>query len=130
MLNNIRTKKSSFYTHLLMALLASILIGFFSLTTISTAQAKNEKVEKAEKNDIIILTAGWCHYCTKTRQFLKRNNVKFTEYDIENSNLGYQLYRSLGGKGVPVVRVGENVMYGYDPDKLRSLLNDVGYNIP
>jgi mycoredoxin len=129
-LNITKSNHSRRFFKLFVALLASMFIGFFSLTPLSTVHAKTEKAEKIQKNDVVILTAGWCHYCTKTRQFLKKNNVKFTEYDIENSNLGYQLYRSLGGKGVPVIRVGDNVMFGYEPEKLKNLLNDAGYHLP
>ena len=64
------------------------------------------------------------------RQYLTSNKVKFTEYDIEKSNLGYQLYRSLGGKGVPVVKVGETVLYGYNSEKLKQVLNESGYQLP
>lgn len=129
-LNITKSNHSGSFFKLFVVLLASMFIGFFSLTPLSTVHAKTEKAEKIQKNDVVILTAGWCHYCTKTRQFLKKNNVKFTEYDIENSNLGYQLYRSLGGKGVPVIRVGDNVMFGYEPEKLKNLLNDAGYHLP
>lgn len=96
-----------------------------------SAQAK-AKTPKAEQhnNDVVILTAGWCHYCTKTRQFLKKNHVKFTEYDIENSNIGYQLYRSLNGRGVPVIRVGQTVLFGYDPQQLKVVLEENGYELP
>ena len=104
-------------------LIALILVSFFSLVTLPSVHAK-------PKPNVTILTASWCHYCTKMRQFLNSNNVTFTEYDIEKSNLGYQLYRSLGGKGVPVTKIDENVIYGYDTEKLKRLLNAGGYNLP
>jgi glutaredoxin len=125
MLNNAQSS-----TRLIWVFIASILIGFTSLATLPAVYAKSSSQSSVEKSEVVILTASWCHYCTKTRQYLTSNKIKFTEYDIEKSNLGYQLYRSLGGKGVPVIKVGENVMYGYNPEKLKQTLNESGYHLP
>ncbi len=131
MLNNTKASTPSRITHILLSLITVLGIGFFSLALSPPVLAKPAtfNMVKAEKSKVIILTASWCHYCTKLRQFLNNNNVKFTEYDIEKSNMGYQLYRSLGGKGIPVVKVGDTVLYGYNADALKEVLNQNGYNL-
>lgn len=124
--------KSSYFTQFSVALLLSLFIGFSGIGFHPIAQAKStsQQTVKNEKAQVIILTASWCGYCNKLRQYLQSKQIKFTEYDIEHSNMGYQLYRSLGGKGIPVVKIGNNVIYGYNPDMMKQVLNESGYNLP
>lgn len=107
--------------------IASICLSLVIFFPTSSAYAKKSANKKPQ---VTILTASWCAYCDKMRQFLKNNQVPFTEYDIEKSNLGYQLYRSLNAQGVPVVQLGEKVLFGYNPDKLQALLIESGYHLP
>lgn len=124
--------KSSYFTQFSVALLLSLFLGFSGIGFHPTAHAKStsQQTVKNEKAQVIILTASWCGYCNKLRQYLQSNQIKFTEYDIEHSNMGHQLYRSLGGKGIPVVKIGNNVIYGYNPDMMKQVLNENGYNLP
>lgn len=71
---------------------------------------------------VVLYSTTWCGYCTKTRNFLKKNNIPFVEHDIETSADAYREYKALGGKGVPVVRVSDQVLHGYDPDGIISAL--------
>ncbi len=124
--------KPSYFTQFSVTLLLSLLLGFSGSFFHTSVQAKPaaQQTVKNEKAQVIILTASWCGYCNKLRQYLQSNQIKFTEYDIEHSNMGYQLYRSLGGKGIPVVKIGNNVIYGYNPDAMKQVLNENGYNLP
>ena len=124
--------KSSYFTQFSITLLLCLFLGFSSIGFHPTAQGTStpQKTVKNEKAQVIILTASWCGYCNKLRQYLQSNQIKFTEYDIEHSNMGHQLYRSLGGKGIPVVKIGNNVIYGYNPDMMKQVLNENGYNLP
>lgn len=124
--------KQSYFTQFSIGLILSLFIGFSGTFFHTTVEAKStsQQTVKNEKAQVIILTASWCGYCNKLRQYLQSNQIKFTEYDIEHSNMGYQLYRSLGGKGIPVVKIGNNVVYGYNPDAMKQILNESGYNLP
>lgn len=132
MLTNARATKPSRSTQTFISLITALFIGFFSLALSPAVQAKSKthNMVKTEKSKVVILTASWCGYCNKLRHYLNSNDIKFTEYDIEKSNMGYQLYRSLGGKGIPVVKIGVNVIYGYNPDMLKEVLSENGYNLP
>lgn len=132
MLSKSTTAKTSYFTQFSIVFILSLFIGFSGMVLHSPAQAKStsQQTVKNEKAQVIILTASWCGYCNKLRQYLQSNQIKFTEYDIEQSHMGYQLYRSLGGKGIPVVKIGNNVIYGYNPDAMKQVLNESGYNLP
>lgn len=71
---------------------------------------------------VVLYSTTWCGYCTKTRHFLNKNKIPFVEHDIETSADAYRDYKALGGQGVPVVRVSDQVLHGYDPDGIISAL--------
>ena len=69
--------------------------------------------EQAKKVDVFV--TGWCPYCRKLEQFLKQSNIEYTRHDVEADARANKEFNKLGGSGVPVVRVGKDVIYGYDP---------------
>ncbi len=134
MFKNKKSFLNNFYTGLALSIFILVTnLSFISFISLAHARPENIALnakQSAEKAKIVIFTASWCHYCTKLRAFLNTNKIKFTEYDIEQSQLGYQLYRSLGGKGIPVIKIADTVIYGYNPDKLKQVLNNHGYTVP
>lgn len=78
----------------------------------------------AELHDgkVILYSASWCGYCKKTREFLNEKSIPFYEYDIEKSAIGHDQYRAIGGRGVPVLLVNQNVIRGYNPNEILEYL--------
>ena len=79
-----------------------------------SALAENAKVE--------IFITSWCPYCRKLETFLKNSQIDFTRYDVEKDAKAKAVFDSLGGSGVPLVRVGDDVIHGYDPQKIIASL--------
>ena len=75
--------------------------------------------------DVVLYATSWCPYCKKARGFLKAANIPYTEYDIEKSPEAYKEYQRLSGRGVPVLRIGDTVIQGYDPIRIRSAINQL-----
>lgn len=69
-----------------------------------------------------LFVTSWCGYCAKTRRYFKMNNIPYVEFDIEKSADAYRRYATLGGRGVPVVKIGEAVIHGYNPPALKRAL--------
>ncbi|MNR19311.1 putative glutaredoxin [compost metagenome] len=74
-----------------------------------------ESTRVAGQGDIILYATSWCGYCAKTREFLDERGIAFTEHDIEKSAEARHAYQALGGRGVPVLKVNDTVIHGYDP---------------
>jgi glutaredoxin len=55
-------------------------------------------------------------------RFLQEKNIPYILYDIEKDESAASVYHSLGGRGVPVVRVGEQVVFGYNPEAVMALV--------
>jgi glutaredoxin len=63
-----------------------------------------------------------CPYCARARAFFKRQGIQYAEHDIERDPGADAEYRSLGGRGIPFILVGEDVVRGFNEPQLRSLL--------
>lgn len=73
--------------------------------------------------EVTLYSTAWCGYCTRTRDYLRRNDVPFTEHDIEKSDEAMQQIMQLQAFGVPVVIVGDTVIRGYRPRALARALD-------
>ncbi len=69
---------------------------------------------------------SWCGYCAKARKLLDDHNITYFEYDSEVSEEGYRQYRDLGGRGIPVFKIGGKVLKGYKPKRILQLVD--GHN--
>jgi glutaredoxin len=69
-----------------------------------------------------VFVTSWCGYCRKLESFLKANRIRYSRYDIEKSSSARQRYEKLGGRGVPVVKIGSDVIRGYAPDAVLKRL--------
>ena len=70
----------------------------------------------------VLLVFSMCGYCKKMERFLKEKGIQYTRYDIEKDDNAARICRELGGSGVPVIRIGSNVVHGYNPDAVMSYL--------
>lgn len=77
------------------------------------------------RKQVVLYATEWCGYCQKTREFFKQNNISYVEYDIEKSERRRREHKRLGGKGVPLVKINDKVIHGYNPTlMLRYLRSD------
>jgi glutaredoxin len=75
-----------------------------------------------EQPSVILYATEWCGYCAATRKFFAAKGIRYTELDVEKSAAARDQHRRLGGNGVPLIVVGEELVHGYDEARLRSLL--------
>jgi glutaredoxin 3 len=73
---------------------------------------------------VTIYTTPTCHWCTVAKNYLVKEGVVFHEVDITRDRRGLRdMVLMSGGRAVPVLRVGEHAMIGWDPrefERLRS----------
>ena len=78
-----------------------------------------------QQQDVLLYTTSWCPYCRKAREFLERANIPYTELDVEKSSQAYEQYEKISGRGVPVIKIGDQVIQGYNPDAIRTALSSM-----
>jgi len=75
--------------------------------------------------DVIMYGTSWCGFCAKTRLLLDEHDITYFEYDIEASQEGYKQFVDLGGRGVPVLQIGGEVVKGYNPSRIVALISEI-----
>ncbi len=77
---------------------------------------------KPGAKQVDIYVTSWCGYCRKLESFLKSKSIPYNRHDIEKSSSARQAHLKMGGGGIPVVKIGSEIIRGYSPDAiLRSL---------
>jgi glutaredoxin len=64
-----------------------------------------------------------CGHCARARRYFDRQGVAYQDHDIERSQTARRAYQSLGGRGVPVIVIGDKVIHGFDEGQIRRALN-------
>lgn len=83
---------------------------------VAVAQAGDEQPE------VIMYATTWCPYCQKSRDFFQRYGIRYVEYDVERNVGAYAENKRLGGGGVPMIVVGDQLVAGYNEQQLTQLL--------
>jgi glutaredoxin len=77
---------------------------------------------------VVLYMTRWCKYCAKTRDLLKSLKVKFEEKDIEQNQEAMMELMNMAQaarvevNGVPVVRIGNTLVVGYNPQRIENLI--------
>lgn len=66
---------------------------------------------------VALYSTTWCGYCKQARAFMKKNNIDFREYDIEESAVANKTYRQKGGKGVPFLVMEDKTIQGFSTQR-------------
>jgi glutaredoxin-like YruB-family protein len=70
-----------------------------------------------------IYTTSTCPWCKKTKEFLKKNKIKFKEINVElNEKAAREMVEKSGQMGVPVIDIEGEIVVGFDEAKLKKLL--------
>lgn len=72
---------------------------------------------------VIIYSTPSCHFCSAAKAFFQENNVEYTEVNVATDLEGRkEMVDMTGQMGVPVIRIEDDVIVGFDEAKLRELL--------
>ncbi|OGI15989.1 hypothetical protein A3K63_00210 [Candidatus Micrarchaeota archaeon RBG_16_49_10] len=74
-----------------------------------------------------VYSTEWCPWCTKVKEWLKENKVKFEEKNVgEDQKAAIEMIEKTGQRGVPVTiytdkKGKENVIIGYNVAELEKI---------
>ena len=72
---------------------------------------------------VTIYSTPVCHFCHAAKDYFKDNNVEYTEHDVAaDQDKRQEMIEMTGQMGVPVIRIGEDVVIGFDETKVGELL--------
>lgn len=76
---------------------------------------------------ITIYSTPTCHFCHMAKDFLKANNVEYTEYDVaSNLEKRQEMIEKSQQMGVPVITVDNELLVGFDKGRLAKLVGIEG----
>jgi glutaredoxin 3 len=73
--------------------------------------------------EVTIYSTTTCHYCQLAKAYFKEHNVAYTEYNVgEDAEKRKEMVELTGQLGVPVIRVGDTVLVGFQEKMVADLL--------
>ena len=102
--------------------LLRIVIFLLILFAIDRAVAYIYFPDKNSK-EITLYSTEWCSYCASVRQYFETHNMQYKELDVERSAAGMLGLWAFRADAVPVVVVGDQIIYGYDMEKVSAALD-------
>ncbi len=72
---------------------------------------------------VTIYSTPSCHFCHAAKDYFKENNVQFEDFNVlDNMEKRQEMIDMTGQMGVPVIRIGDDVVVGFDQSKIAELL--------
>jgi len=72
---------------------------------------------------VTVYSTPSCSYCTMVKEFLKKKQIPFTDYDVSrDQGRADEMIRKSGQMGVPVVDVNGRILVGYRPAEIENAL--------
>ena len=72
---------------------------------------------------VIVYSTPSCSYCSMVKDFLRKKQVPYQEYDVSrDQRRADEMVRKSGQMGVPVVDVNGRILVGYRPAEIESAL--------
>lgn len=76
-----------------------------------------------ETKKVEIYSTVTCHFCHLAKDWLTEKGIPFTDYNVgENVEKRKEMMEMTGQLGVPVIKVGNEVMIGFNPEQLAKIL--------
>ena len=67
-----------------------------------------------KQQPVVMYSAEWCGVCKKAKRYFNARRIPFREFDIDKNKQARREFQLLGGKGVPLILVGNYRMSGFD----------------
>jgi len=72
---------------------------------------------------VTIYSTPTCHFCKLSKEFFKTHNIEYTDYDVSTDlEKRKEMIERSGQMGVPVIFIDNEMIIGFDQQRLTSLL--------
>ena len=73
--------------------------------------------------NVTIYSTPTCHFCQMSKEFLKEKSISYTEFDVAHDlDKRQEMIEKSGQMGVPVIFIDNEMIIGFDKEKLASTL--------
>jgi len=79
---------------------------------------------KIKQPKVIVFTTPTCGWCKRAMKYFRANGVKFKAVDVSKDPAAARdMQRMSGQMGVPVIKIGREVIVGFDQARINKLLD-------
>jgi glutaredoxin 3 len=72
---------------------------------------------------VAIYSTPTCHFCGLAKEYFKENDVTYMEYNVGSDvEKRTEMMQKSGGLAVPVITIDDQVIVGFDKEKIASAL--------
>lgn len=76
---------------------------------------------------VVVYTTESCPWCVKAKEYLDSLGVTYKSVDVRlDKEAAADLVAKTRQRGVPVTKIGERYIVGFDKDAMKSALEDQG----
>lgn len=73
--------------------------------------------------EITIYSTPSCHFCQLAKVYFKEHGIAYTEHDVASDvEKRKEMIEMTGQLGVPVIRIGDTVVVGFQEEKVAEIL--------
>jgi len=73
--------------------------------------------------EVKVYSTPTCPYCNTAKDFLKENNIEFSEYDVSKDiEARNEMLEISGQMGVPVIIIDEEIIIGFNKEAIKKAL--------
>ena len=77
----------------------------------------------SDEKNVVIYSTPTCHFCQLSKEFFKENGVTYREYNVASDmERRTEMVEKSGGMAVPVITVDDEVIVGFDKERLSKAL--------
>jgi len=72
---------------------------------------------------VTIYSTPTCHFCHAAKEFFDANKVEYTDHNVATDlEKRKEMVQKSGQLGVPVITIGDELIVGFDQERLKELL--------
>lgn len=72
---------------------------------------------------VTIYSTATCHFCNLAKDYFKKNNIEYTEYNVgTDPEKRKEMVDLTGQLGVPVIRIDDEIVVGFSEGHIAQML--------
>ena len=80
-------------------------------------------METKQQKLVTIYSTPTCVYCRMAKDFFKEHSISYTEHNVAvDAGQREYMFKRTGQMGVPVIEIGNEVIIGFDEERISDLL--------
>ena len=86
-------------------------------------QATTQTATTNEEKKVEIYSTPSCHFCHMAKDWLNEKQIPFVDYNVgEDKEKRKEMVEMTGQLGVPVIKIGDDVMIGFNQEQMAKIL--------